>query len=89
MAQTGAAASGLVKCSMPNMISRTYAETFFALRWMEKDARYAIAEGEALGVPLRTVRAAWEAFALGLNDPALADADFSAVIASVAKGPSA
>ncbi|HYO89025.1 MAG TPA: NAD(P)-dependent oxidoreductase [Candidatus Limnocylindrales bacterium] len=50
--------SPMVQNKAPRMLDHAYDDVHFALKWMDKDARYALALGDELGVPLRTVEAA-------------------------------
>jgi 3-hydroxyisobutyrate dehydrogenase-like beta-hydroxyacid dehydrogenase len=51
---TGPAASGIVKMKMQSMLDHSYDDQHFALHWMAKDLRYALAAAEAarLSVPV-------------------------------------
>jgi 3-hydroxyisobutyrate dehydrogenase-like beta-hydroxyacid dehydrogenase len=63
------------------MLAERYDDTDFALKWMEKDARYAVEMASALGLSLETVKGALmlyeQAHARGFGD-----ADFAAVLKS-------
>jgi 3-hydroxyisobutyrate dehydrogenase len=74
----GAPGSPLVKAKAARMANRDYDETHFALRWMRKDAIYALRAAEEYGVVMPTVAAAREVYQLALN-LGLGDKDFSAV----------
>jgi len=77
----GAPASPLVKAVAPRMASRDYTVAFM-LALMRKDLTYAIAEGEAKGVPLSTAAAARRLFDAAVQG-GWGDLDFSAVIEAV------
>lgn len=74
----GALGSPLTKAIAPRMLNRDYTINF-ALRLMEKDMSYALAEAGGHRVLLKTVRAAREAFRFAVES-GLGDKDFSAVI---------
>jgi 3-hydroxyisobutyrate dehydrogenase len=78
----GAPGSPIVKGKAGKMLARDYEDTHFALRWMQKDAAYALRAAEEFGVPLFTVATAREVFQLAQN-LGFADADFSAVIEAI------
>ncbi len=69
---SGAAASPIIQAKLPRIAEGRYGDTDFALRWMLKDARYALALADQLGLPLKTVQAAadliQQAADKGLND---------------------
>jgi 3-hydroxyisobutyrate dehydrogenase len=77
----GAGASVIVQGKLPRMLAERYDDTDFALKWMEKDARYAVEMASALGLSLETVKGALmlyeQAHARGFGD-----ADFAAVLKS-------
>jgi 3-hydroxyisobutyrate dehydrogenase len=81
--RNGAPGSPLVKGLSQRMTERTY-DVNFSLRLMQKDLRYAAAEAQANGVPLRTVAAALERFGEA-SERGWGDRDFSAV-AEAARG---
>jgi 3-hydroxyisobutyrate dehydrogenase len=81
----GAPGSPLVKGKAARMVARDYDDTHFALKWMRKDASYALRAAEAFGVPMPTVAAAREVYQLALN-LGLGDLDFSAVAEAVRQG---
>jgi 3-hydroxyisobutyrate dehydrogenase len=80
----GAGSSFIVQNKLPRMIERQYEDTDFALKWMQKDAGYAVKLGESLGVSLNTVQGAWEAFQLA-REQGLDDLDFAAVVEGLRK----
>lgn len=71
--------SPLVKGKAARMAHHDYGDTQFALRWMHKDASYALRAAEEYGVPMPTVAAAREVYQLARN-LGYDDADFAAVI---------
>jgi 3-hydroxyisobutyrate dehydrogenase len=74
----GAPGSPLVKGKAARMAHRDYDDTQFALKWMHKDATYALRAADEFGVPMPTLASAREVYriARGLG---LDDADFAAV----------
>lgn len=54
----GAVNSTIVRGKLPRMVEHRYDNTDFALKWMQKDVRYALALGDAFGLDLKTVQAA-------------------------------
>ncbi len=77
----GAPGSPLVKTVAPRMATPDYT-VFFVLALMRKDLAYAIAEGEANGVPLTTAVAARRLFEAAQNG-GWGQVDFAAVIEAV------
>ncbi|MBZ0283035.1 MAG: NAD(P)-dependent oxidoreductase [Anaerolineae bacterium] len=74
----GASASMIVQGKLPRILERRYDDTDFALKWMQKDARYAAELADSLGLSLKTVPAAVEVFQMA-RDKGLDDMDFAAV----------
>ena len=74
--------SPLVKGKAARMAHRDYDDTQFALKWMHKDATYALRAADEYGVPMPTVAAAREVYRMARN-LGLDDADFAAVIEAV------
>jgi 3-hydroxyisobutyrate dehydrogenase len=74
--------SPLVKGKAARMARRDYADTQFALKWMHKDATYALRAADEYGVPMPTLAAAREVYRMARN-LGLDDADFAAVIEAV------
>jgi 3-hydroxyisobutyrate dehydrogenase len=77
--QTSGVHSGIVQMKLERATERRYDDTDFALRWMHKDARYALALAEQLGLTLNTVGGAEKLYQQA-NDKGLGDYDFSAVV---------
>jgi 3-hydroxyisobutyrate dehydrogenase len=75
---TGAVSSPIVKGKVQNVVTRSFGEAHFALRWMHKDLTYALRAADALGVPLPSAAAAHEVCRMALQK-GLAAADWSAV----------
>jgi 3-hydroxyisobutyrate dehydrogenase len=75
----GAGNSPIIQGKMPRLKERNYGDTDFALRWMIKDARYALALAEQLGLSLKTTEGAADLYQQAI-DKGLADQDFAAVI---------
>ncbi len=78
----GATSSRIVQAKLPRMVERRYDDTEFALKWMQKDARYAVELAQAVGVPLQTAAAAVQVMQMA-RDKGLDDKDFAAVIEGV------
>ncbi|MBC6936840.1 MAG: NAD(P)-dependent oxidoreductase [Chloroflexi bacterium] len=78
----GATGSRIVQAKLPRMVERRYDDTEFALKWMQKDARYAVELAQAAGVPLQTAAAAI-AVMQAAREKGLDDRDFAAVIEGV------
>jgi 3-hydroxyisobutyrate dehydrogenase len=78
----GAAASPIVQMKMPRLLEHRFGDTDFALRHMLKDARYAVALGEKLGMRLAMVTAGVDPFTRA-EENGLGDLDFSAVLEAV------
>jgi len=74
--------SPLVKGKAARMAHHDYEDTQFALKWMHKDATYALRAADEYGVPMPTVAAAREVYRIARN-LGLDDADFAAVIEAV------
>lgn len=74
----GAGASVIVQGKLPRMMAERFDDTDFALKWMEKDARYAVEMASALGVSLETVKAAITLYEQA-RQRGFGDADFAAV----------
>ena len=81
---SGPTASPMVKGKLDRMLAHRYDETDFSIRWMAKDARYAVALAKEFGSPVTAVAAAHEAFqkAQGMG---FADSDIAALVESVRK----
>lgn len=82
----GAGNSMIVQSKMPRMLERRYEDTDFALKWMQKDAGYAVKLGESFGVALNTVQGAWQAYQLAREHGGLDDLDFAAVVEGLRNG---
>jgi 3-hydroxyisobutyrate dehydrogenase len=74
--------SPLVKGKAARMAHHDYDDTQFALKWMHKDATYALRAADEYGVPMPTVAAAREVYRMARN-LGLDDADFAAVIEAI------
>jgi len=74
--------SPVVKGKAARMAHRDYDDTQFALKWMHKDATYALRAADEYGVPMPTVAAAREVYRIARN-LGLDDADFAAVIEAI------
>src|SRR5262249_55090574 len=70
--------SPIVKGKIGRIAARDYDDTQFALRWMHKDATYALRAADPLGVPMPTLATAREIYRMARN-LGLDDADFAAV----------
>lgn len=79
---SGATTSPMVQSKAPRILDRRFGDVDFALRWMLKDVRYALALGEQFGVPLRTVKAAEAVFQVA-NERGHGDDDSAAVAEGV------
>ena len=75
----GAAGSPAVKGRAARMVSHDYEDVHFALRWMRKDAGYALALGQRHGIPLATVVAVGDTLQAAM-DLGYGELDFAAVI---------
>jgi 3-hydroxyisobutyrate dehydrogenase len=75
----GAPGSPIVKGKAARMVARDYEDTQFALKWMHKDAGYALRAADEHGVPMPTLAASREVYRLARN-LGLDDADFAAVV---------
>lgn len=78
----GAPGSPIVKGKAARMVGRDYADTQFALKWMHKDATYALQAADELGSPMPTLAVAREVYRLARN-LGFGDADFASVIEAV------
>jgi 3-hydroxyisobutyrate dehydrogenase len=78
----GAPGSPLVKGKAARMVGRDYADTQFALKWMHKDATYALRAADELGAPMPTLAVAREVYRLARN-LGYGDSDFASVIEAV------
>ena len=74
---SGPVGSPVLQGKMPRLAERRYDNTEFALRWMLKDASYALALAEQFGVELKTVAAAAEVYREA-TEKGLGDLDFTA-----------
>ncbi len=81
----GAPGSPMVKGKAARMAHHDYDDTQFALRWMHKDATYALRAAAEYGVPMPTVAAAREVYQMARNR-GYDDADFAAVIEAIRPG---
>jgi 3-hydroxyisobutyrate dehydrogenase len=75
----GAPASPIVKLKLPRMLAQDFEPTDFALNLMLKDARYATALAQSLGLPAGMIEGAVKAFARA-DAKGLGDKDIAAVI---------
>lgn len=82
----GSPGSPIVKGKAARMVAHDYGDTQFALKWMHKDASYALRAAAEVGAALPTVAAAREVYQLARN-LGLDDADFSAVIEALRARP--
>lgn len=80
----GAPGSPIVKGKAARMVARDYADTHFALRWMHKDATYALRAADEAGVPVPTLAAAREVYRLARN-LGFEEVDFAAVVEAIRK----
>ncbi len=81
----GGPGSPIVKGKAARMVARDYGDTQFALRWMHKDAGYALRLADEFGVPMPTVAVAREVYRVAKN-LGLDEADFSAVVEAIRVG---
>lgn len=81
----GAPGSPMVKGKAARIANHDYDNTQFALKWMHKDATYALRAAEELGVPAPTLAAAREVYAKA-RDMGFGEADFAAVVEAVRQG---
>ncbi len=81
----GGPGSPIVKGKAARMVARDYADTQFALRWMHKDAGYALRLADEFGVPMPTVAVAREVYRVAKN-LGLDEVDFSAVVEAIRVG---
>ena len=79
--------SPIVKGKAARMANHDYSDTQFALKWMHKDATYALDAASEFGVPMPTLAVAREVYRMARN-LGLGDADFSAVIEALRTGDS-
>jgi 3-hydroxyisobutyrate dehydrogenase len=70
--------SSIVKGKAARIAARDYADTQFALRWMHKDATYAMQAAGEYGLPMPTLAAAREVYQLAIA-LGYGDQDFAAV----------
>jgi 3-hydroxyisobutyrate dehydrogenase len=70
--------SPVVKGKAARIAAHDYADTQFALRWMHKDATYAMRAADEFGVPMPTLAAARELYRMAHN-LGLGEQDFAAV----------
>jgi 3-hydroxyisobutyrate dehydrogenase len=77
-----APASPIVKSKITRMADHHYDDTQFALKWMHKDATYALRAADEHGVPMPTLATAREIYRIARN-MGLDDADFAAVFEAV------
>jgi 3-hydroxyisobutyrate dehydrogenase len=70
--------SPVVKGKAARIAARDYTDTQFALRWMHKDATYAMRAADEFGVPMPTLAAARELYRMARN-LGLDEQDFAAV----------
>jgi 3-hydroxyisobutyrate dehydrogenase len=75
----GAPASPIVKLKLPRMLAQDFEPTDFALNLMLKDARYATALAQSLGLPAGMIEGAAKAFERA-DAKGLGDKDIAAVI---------
>jgi 3-hydroxyisobutyrate dehydrogenase len=75
----GPSGSPIVKLKLDRMMSRNYDNADFSLRWMQKDAGYAMELAKDFNLPLKTVTAAHEVLQMA-RDKGLDDADFAATV---------
>ncbi|HSH79878.1 MAG TPA: NAD(P)-dependent oxidoreductase [Herpetosiphonaceae bacterium] len=76
---TGSPGSPMVRSRAGRMANAEYEDVHFALRWMLKDARYGVEEGNHHGVRMATVAAARDVLQAAA-DGGLGDLDFAAVV---------
>lgn len=74
--------SPIVKGKAARMAARDYGDTQFALRWMHKDASYAMQAAAEHGIPMPTLAAARELYQAA-KSLGHADDDFAAVIEAI------
>jgi 3-hydroxyisobutyrate dehydrogenase len=79
----GPAGSGIVQFKMPRFRERHFDEPDFALRHMLKDARFAVALGDRLGMRLDVVRAAAASYQRAV-EAGFGDLDFAGILAAIA-----
>lgn len=63
----GAPGSPIVQGKIGFMLAHSYADTNFALRWMHKDATYALRAADEHSVPMPTLAAARELYRIAIN----------------------
>jgi 3-hydroxyisobutyrate dehydrogenase len=80
----GAINSGVVKGKLPRILEHRYDDADFALKWMQKDVRYALELGEAFEMSLKTAQAALEVIQAA-RDKGYGDMDFAATAEGVRK----
>ena len=81
----GAPGSPLVKGKAARMAHHDYGDTQFALKWMHKDATYALRAAAEYGVPMPTVAIAREVYQIARN-LGYDDADFASVSEALRRG---
>lgn len=74
--------SPIVKGKAARIAARDYDDTQFALKWMHKDATYALRAADELGVPMPTLAVAREMYRAA-RSLGLGDADFAAVAEAI------
>lgn len=77
--RASATGSPIVQGKLPRMVERRYDNTDFALKWMQKDANYAVELARSLGVPVATVEAAVRVLQRA-RDKGLDEQDFAATV---------
>ncbi len=75
----GPSASPMVKLKLDRMMTHNYDNTDFSLRWMQKDAGYAVELAKDYNLPLKTVEAAYEVLQMA-RDKGLDQADAAATV---------
>ncbi len=75
----GATASPFVKTKLPQVLSGDFDDVHFALRWMDKDLKYALQLAKELGVPVPAAGAVREGFRRAVIAD-LGEKDFSAYV---------
>jgi 3-hydroxyisobutyrate dehydrogenase len=77
--QNSGVTSAVAKAKLAFMLAHNYADTNFALRWMHKDAGYALQSAEAVGFEARLGRLAQACYAAALEQ-GRGEQDFAAVV---------
>jgi 3-hydroxyisobutyrate dehydrogenase len=75
----GATASPFVKIKLPQVLSGDFDDVHFALRWMDKDLKYALQLAKELDVPVPTTSAVRDGFRRAMLAD-LGEKDFSAYV---------